>query len=221
MDIYSIATFFSIAFVRKVYFCLLKLSPNPRMKNKIEFKFGILALLVLIVALARLIPNMPNFSPMTAIAVFGAVHFEKMWKAILVTILAAFISDLVLNNTLYASMFDGFTFFYDGFVWQYMAYAMISLVSVQLFTSISTAKVVGGSIAATLIFFLVSNFGAWISLPFYSKDLTGLFASYTAGLPFLKMSFLIDMFYSILLFGGYYLLQSRFQLFRWPYLKYS
>jgi hypothetical protein len=191
------------------------------MNNKIELKFGALIALIIVVALARLIPNMPNFSPMAAIALFCAAHFNKLWKAILVTLLATFVSDVILNNTIYSSMNNGFTFFYDGFILQYIAYAVIALMGSTFFININKTKVIGGSLATTLVFFIISNFGAWISLPFYSKDIAGLMSSYAAGLPFLKNTLLSDLFYTSLLFGAYYLLQNRFAALRLPYLKYA
>lgn len=191
------------------------------MNNKIELKFGALIALIIVVALARLIPNMPNFSPMAAIALFCAAHFNKLWKAILVTLLATFVSDVILNNTIYSSMNNGFTIFYDGFILQYIAYAVIALMGSTFFININKTKVIGGSLATTLVFFIISNFGAWISLPFYSKDIAGLMSSYAAGLPFLKNTLLSDLFYTSLLFGAYYLLQNRFAALRLPYLKYA
>ncbi len=191
------------------------------MSKKINIKLSSLLLLIVIVALARLIPNMPNFSPMAAIALFCAAHFDKLWKALLVTLLATFVSDILLNNTIYASMNNGFTVFYDGFLWQYLAYAVIAFLGSKIFTSINKTKVIVGSLATTLVFFIISNFGAWISLPFYSKDIAGLMSSYAAGIPFIKNTLLSDMFYSCLLFGGYYVLQNRFVSLRLPYLKYA
>jgi hypothetical protein len=191
------------------------------MNNKIELKFGALIALIIVVALARLIPNMPNFSPMAAIALFCAAHFNKLWKAILVTLFATFVSDVILNNTIYSSMNNGFTFFYDGFILQYIAYAVIALMGSTFFININKTKVIGGSLATTLVFFIISNFGAWISLPFYSKDIAGLMSSYAAGLPFLKNTLLSDLFYTSLLFVAYYLLQNRFAALRLPYLKYA
>ena len=191
------------------------------MNKKIELKLGALIGIIIIIALSRLIPNMPNFSPMAAIALFCAAHFDKLWKAVLVTLLATFVSDIVLNNTIYASMNNGFTIFYDGFVWQYLAYIAIAFLGSKIFTSINKAKVIGGSLATTLVFFIISNFGAWISLPFYSKDIAGLMSSYAAGIPFIKNTLMSDLFYSSVLFGGYYLLQNRFASLRLPYLKYA
>jgi hypothetical protein len=118
-------------------------------------------------------------------------------------------------------MNNGFTFFYDGFILQYIAYAVIALMGSTFFININKTKVIGGSLATTLVFFIISNFGAWISLPFYSKDIAGLMSSYAAGLPFLKNTLLSDLFYTSLLFGAYYLLQNRFAALRLPYLKYA
>jgi hypothetical protein len=191
------------------------------MNKKIELKFGALIGIIIIIALSRLIPNMPNFSPMAAIALFCAAHFDKLWKAILVTLFATLISDIVLNNTIYASMNNGFTVLYDGFIWQYLSYVAIAFLGSNIFNSINKVKVLGGSLAATLVFFIISNFGAWISLPFYSKDLTGLLSAYTAGIPFIKNTLISDLLYSSILFGAYYLLQNRFASLRLPYLKYA
>jgi hypothetical protein len=191
------------------------------MNKKIELKFGALIGIIIIIALSRLIPNMPNFSPMAAIALFCAAHFDKLWKGIAVTLFATLISDIVLNNTIYASMNNGFTVFYDGFIWQYLAYVLIAIMGSTIFTSINKGKVIGASLATTLVFFLLTNFGAWISLSIYSKDIEGLMTSYAAGLPFLKNTLLSDLFYSSLLFGGYYLLQNRIASMRLPYLKYA
>ena len=139
------------------------------MNKKIELKFGALIGIIIVIALSRLTPNMPNFSPMAAIALFCAAHFDKLWKAVLVTLLATFVSDIVLNNTIYASMNNGFTIFYDGFVWQYLAYIAIAFLGSKIFTNINKAKVLGGSLATTLVFFIIIFF-LLISHIYYWKN---------------------------------------------------
>lgn len=177
-----------------------------KLDNKVLVVIG----LILVVALARIIPHTPNYSPMTALALFGAVHFNTRWKSILVVFLAGFLSDIILNNTVYAYMNDGFTVFYDGFVWQYIGYGAIIALGVVFLKRITPLRVLLGALCATILFFVISNFGAWVSLPIYTKDMTGLMTAYTAGLPFLKMSFLSDIVYSAILFGGYAVLQRKF-----------
>jgi hypothetical protein len=44
---------------------------------------------------------------------------------------------------------------------------------------------------------------------FYTNDLTGLMACYTAAIPFFKNSVASDLFYSALLFGSFYLVEQK------------
>jgi hypothetical protein len=190
-------------------------------KNQINLKFSLIIALILFVAFSRVIPHMPNYSPMTAVALFGMVHFDKKWLAILVTFIATFLSDLVLNNTLYAHMFTGFTVFYEGFIWQYLALAIISIIGLYVIKKLSAKNVIFASIISTAAFFLISNFGAFLSLPMYPKTFFGLTSALTAGVPFLKATLLSDLVYSSLLFGGYYLLQSRYAALRLAHVQYA
>jgi len=52
-----------------------------------------------------------------------------------------------------------------------------------------------------LIFFVVTNFGVWISGSMYSLDLSGFITCYALALPFYKGTLLGFLFYSSFLFG--------------------
>jgi hypothetical protein len=65
-------------------------------------------------------------------------------------------------------------------------------------------------LGASVIFFIVSNFGVWFSGTMYPKDLSGLAACYIAGLPFFQNTILGDLVYSSLLFGAFELGSRRF-----------
>jgi len=81
-------------------------------------------------------------------------------------------------------------------------------------------NVVGASLSSTVIFFLITNFGAWLGSPLYPQNFAGLMESYAAGLAFfndgsLGISFFMnsllgDLFYSGLFFGVFYLAKLRF-----------
>ena len=60
-----------------------------------------------------------------------------------------------------------------------------------------------------LLFFVVTNFGAWLSDPAYPKTAAGLAAAYVAGIPFFQWTVLGTLFYAALLFGGFELLRKR------------
>ena len=60
-----------------------------------------------------------------------------------------------------------------------------------------------------MLFFLVTNFGAWIGSPMYPQTAGGLAAAYIAGVPFFQWTVLSTLFYSALLFGGFALLRRQ------------
>jgi hypothetical protein len=66
------------------------------------------------------------------------------------------------------------------------------------------------SLAASVLFFLVTNFASWSSgmMP-YPMNAGGLIQAYIAGLPFLFNGVLGDLFYTSVLFGALYFVTSR------------
>jgi hypothetical protein len=182
-------------------------------KNKIDLRISIIAALILIVALSRLIP-IYNFSPLGALGLFGAAYFKRKWQVFLIPIAAIWISDLLVNNILYASYYSSFTWFYDGFYWQYGSYLLIALVGLFIFKKVNTTRVIVGTLTATVLFFFVSNFGSWITSPLYPKNIGGLMACLAAGIPFIKGTLLGNLIYSGVLFGSFALLQRKFPVLR-------
>ena len=66
------------------------------------------------------------------------------------------------------------------------------------------------SVALSLLFFFVTNFGVWMASPLYPPTLQGLGLCYLAGIPFLAHQILGDLVYGLLLFGYSYLLARLF-----------
>ena len=180
------------------------------MKN-IHLRYGILVLMVLAAAFSRLLPHPSNFAPIGAMALFGAAYFSRKEIALLIPLLAMWLSDLVINNVVYAQYFDGFVFFYQGFYWTYGAFIAIGLLGFILLRRVKVQNIFFASIAAALIFFLISNFGVWMSGTMYPKTVAGLMTCYTAGLPFLKNTLLGNLAYSGVLFGAFELAQYKIQ----------
>ena len=132
----------------------------------------------------------------------------------MIPIAAIWLSDLFVNNILYASYYSSFTWFYDGFYWQYGSYLLIALVGLFIFKKVNTTRVVVGALTATVLFFVVSNFGSWASSPLYPKSFAGLMAAFAAGIPFIKGTLLGNLVYSGVLFGSFALLQKKFPVLR-------
>ncbi len=80
--------------------------------QKIHLYFGALVILILLAAFSRVIPHMANFSPLGAIGLFGAAYFTRRWQAFLIPIAATWLSDLFINNVIYAQYYPSFTWFY-------------------------------------------------------------------------------------------------------------
>ena len=148
------------------------------MKNKFDRIQKIVLLIIIFGIICRLIPHPPNFSPVTAIALFGGLNFSDKRIAFSIPLVVLFLSDLILG----ISMIN--LFVYTGF-----------LLIVFLGTKIKSIKF-GNIILSSFIFFLISNFGVWIIG--YPKNIEGLILCYTMAIPFFGYSIAGDLFFGYL-----------------------
>ena len=148
------------------------------MKNKFDRIQKIVLLIIIFGIICRLIPHPPNFSPVTAIALFGGLNFSDKRIAFSIPLVVLFLSDLILG----ISMIN--LFVYTGF-----------LTIVFLGTKIKSIKF-GNIILSSFIFFLISNFGVWIIG--YPKNIEGLILCYTMAIPFFGYSIAGDLFFGYL-----------------------
>jgi hypothetical protein len=92
--------------------------------------------MIVVAALARLIPHPPNFTPIGAVALFGAAHLRSRWAAFLVPVAAMFISDLVLQLTttlgLHGGWMAGGTGFHRGMIVVYGTIVLIAVLGLSL-----------------------------------------------------------------------------------------
>ena len=154
------------------------------MKNKFDRIQKIVLLIVIFGVICRLIPHPPNFSPVTAIALFGGLNFSDKRIAFSIPLIVLFLSDLILGISVIN------LFVYTGF-----------LTIVFLGTNIKSIKF-GNIILSSFIFFLISNFGVWIIG--YPKNIEGFILCYTMAIPFFGYSIAGDLFFGYLfkfLFG--------------------
>ncbi len=150
-------------------------------------------LFVIIGLLFRLIPHAANFSPIFAIALFGGVYLADRRLALLIPVLALFVSDLFIG-------------FYSPVVMAsvYAGMILTSLLGLWLKGHKSVINIFGTATASALLFFLISNFGVWLNpVSGYTKDLAGLIQCFVLALPFLKNTLASNLLYSAVLFGGF------------------
>ena len=171
------------------------------MNRKLYLRFSVVTLMILLAALSRLLPHPPNFAPIGGMALFGAAYYTRHLWAYLVPIAAMWLSDLILNNVVYAQYFDRFVWFYSGSLFTYGAFALIVLMGTFTLRKVRVPHVLFSALGASVIFFAVSNFGVWFSTEMYPKTLSGLGACYLAGIPFFRNTLLGDLVYSAALFG--------------------
>lgn len=151
--------------------------------------------IVIFGVLMRLIPHAPNIAPIGALMLFGGAYLPK--KVFWLPILALLISDYFIG-------FYGSDMFYV-----YGSYLLVGLIGIWLRSHKKPVLVVGSALGSSVLFFLITNFGVWAPPNnWYPHTLAGLIQSYTMAIPFFRNSLIGDLGYTILLFGGYELLQN-------------
>lgn len=190
-------------------------------KKTLHLQFSAITLLVVLAALSRLIPHPPNMSPIAGMALFGAAYYSKKYWAYLIPTASMWVSDLILNNVVYAQYFDSFVWFYSGSLFTYAAFALIVLLGSITLKKKSVGSVVFSALGASAIFFIVSNFGVWITSPMYMKTWEGLTACYIAAIPFLQNTLIGDLCYTAVLFGLFEMSMSWFPSLRTRQKKYK
>lgn len=176
------------------------------MNNK---RFLIITGFIVLAVLSRILPHPYNFTPLGAIALFGAAYFsDKKW-AIIIPLMAMWISDLILNNFIFAAFFDGLTLFNWGMVWIYGSLIFIALAGMKILKKISLPRILGSAVMASILFFVISNLGVWLTSPMYPLSFQGLIACFTAAIPFFHNTLAGDLVYCAALFGAFEYLKYR------------
>jgi len=181
------------------------------MKNKkIILPFVVITIIIAALAMSRLLPHPLNFSPVAALALFGGARFSNRFAAYLIPLAAVWISDIFLNF----AFFGRFVPFYEGALFTYIAFALIVLLGSAALRKLSVKGLLLTSLSASLIFFVISNFGVWVSGTLYPLNVTGLVACYSAAIPFFRNTLAGDLIYSFAVFYGFAFAQSRISILK-------
>lgn len=176
-------------------------------------KIKLLFALILLAAITRLglhlLPVPPhNFSPISAMGLFGAAYFSRRWMAAIVPFAALFLTDLVLNNIIYSQYFTGFAWITSW--WIYAAFGVVLLAGgLILRARVTPGRVLRASLTASVVFFVVSNLSTFVETSLYPHTFAGLLTCYTAALPFFGNTVLGDLVFCTLLFGMYEWMMQR------------
>jgi len=148
------------------------------------------------VALFKYLPDIPNFAPIAAIALFGGTYLSKKY-ALIIPAIAMIVADYFIG-------------FYNPFVMisVYGSFIVIGLIGMWLKNHKNIGNVFGASLLGSSIFFIVTNFAVWLAPQFYyPRTLSGLIDCYALALPFFRNSILGDLTYVIIFFGAYELVR--------------
>ena len=133
-------------------------------------RFLLLVALVLAAASCRFINfGVWNFAPIGAIALFGGACFANRRTAFVVTFATMLLSDVLLFASKYSSWAD------VGLKWMaftYLSFGISVLIGRLLRNRRSALNVVLGSLAGSIVFFVLTNFGAWIVETSYTKAMS-------------------------------------------------
>lgn len=159
-------------------------------------RVAVLLVLVVAVALYRVLPHLPNVTPVAAMALFAGTYFADRRLALLLPVAALLISDLFLG-------------FYASMPFVYIAFAITVGLGVFLSKRINAINVAASGLVGSILFFIITNFGTWLVGDMYPHDLAGLMQAYVAGIPFYRYTLLGDLFFIAVFFGGFSLIQQH------------
>lgn len=150
--------------------------------------------MVAMAAATRFLPHPPNFTAIGGMALFGAATLNNKKLALMVPVMAMLISDLFIPN--------GFDFAV------YAAFIAIASLGLYIRNKKGVMPVIAGSLAASVIFFVISNFAVWVSQAMYAKNAIGLMTCFEAAIPFFPNTIAGDLFFSSLLFASYAMIKK-------------
>lgn len=149
--------------------------------------------------IARVAVHVPNFSPVIAIALFGGAYLDRKY-AIILPVALMLATDMILG--FHPTM---------PFTWGCMA--LIAVMGLWVRERKGLLTVIGGGFLGAVIFYIVTNFGVWLTSGMYAKSWAGLTECYVMAIPFFKTSLLSTLVYTAVLFGLYEGAPARWKKF--------
>lgn len=152
-------------------------------------KIALAALLIALAAAGRLVPHLPNATPMTAALFASSRRLGGRW-AYGVAVAALLCSDAILG-------------WYD---WRVLMSVYGSFLVIAALGSMGVGRLarLGALAGSSVLFFLVTNAAVWAFTLGYAKDIGGLMLCYAQALPFLRNMLVGDFVYAAVLSGALY-----------------
>ncbi len=167
--------------------------------------FMLAVLLLRVLTQHQFITALPNFSPLMALAFVGTIVFPKplpwwSWALLLLGV------DLISENSSWWSQAEG----RPEVLLAYACYAGAAYWGSRWRGKSGVIDILLGTLACSVIFYLVTNSLSWLISPAYAKNISGWWQSLTIGTPgapptwtFFRNSLAADLAGSLLLLALY------------------
>lgn len=156
---------------------------------------------IVVAAVSRLFPHIPNFTPIAAMALFGGVYFSDKRLAFVIPLLAMCLSDGAME------LING-QGFHNTMIYVYAGFILTSIIGLKIRNNVTLLSVATGSIISSILFFIITNFGVWAETGF-QMGAAGLSTTYVLGIPFFGPTLAGDLFFNGILFGAFYFAEIK------------
>ena len=151
-----------------------------------NFKYYLFPIsLILILSFSRAIPHPSNFTPILAVGIFSGFYFRQLYLSLFIVIFSMFIGDLFLG-------------FHNTMFFTYISLIVAVLIGLCV-KRFNFTEILLSGVASSFGFFIITNFGAWLTLDMYEKNLSGLLQSYVLAIPFFHNTLISTFLYLFLL----------------------
>ena len=151
--------------------------------------------LVAVAVVGRLLPHAANITPLYAVALFACATLPRRW-ALAVPVAAMVGSDLIIG------MHGSVMFTWTGM----LAFAALGY---GMRGRASTGRILMSAVAGSVVFFVWTNLGVWMTSYMYPRTADGLVTCYVAALPFFRNSLLGTVAFAGAIFAAYEWLRLR------------
>lgn len=142
-------------------------------------------------AASRFIPHPPNFTSLIALAFYVPIIFGMRYIPFLIVSFA--ITDFIIG-------------YHSGTHWTWGSVLLVGLMS-QFFLKHIISRI-SGALLGSCIFFLVTNFGVWLS-GMYGFTLNGLLNCFWMAIPFFSYNLISTLIFSAVIEIGYFIYKKK------------
>ena len=159
------------------------------------------------------VPSLSNFSPVMALAFCSGVYFRRSWMW-LAPFAALILSDLYIDH--YYAVVYHYEWTADGAVLRTLCFAAGLAFGIAVSRRRNWLNLLGGALAGSVLFYLVTNTVSWIGDAGYAHDGAGWWQAVTVGHPqfYPTLFFFRNTLVSDLLFTGCFALAMEYACLR-------